>query len=244
MADNVEVTLYDIPARPPVFCWSYNPWKVRLLLNYKQIPYKTQWTEYPDLAPVISALNVPPNDDGNAAYTSPAVVFHSDKTAIMESRKIAAEIEKRFPSKPVPIETPGREKVVKALQAFFPKVRTELIPNVPRNVLPERSKEYFERTRSETFGMDIYEWEKIKYGEKPWEACEGDIKELGKLYHEDESGPFLEGNEVTFADFTVVGILEFIRVLNKPGFDRVLEIDTAFVKLYDACKPWLERTSY
>lgn len=26
-----------------------NPWKTRFLLNYKNLNYKTEWTEYPDL---------------------------------------------------------------------------------------------------------------------------------------------------------------------------------------------------
>ncbi|KAK5273614.1 hypothetical protein LTR96_000214 [Exophiala xenobiotica] len=45
-----EVILYDLPSKQGT-SWSLNPWKTRLVLNYKSIPYKTEWTEYPDLKP-------------------------------------------------------------------------------------------------------------------------------------------------------------------------------------------------
>jgi len=70
-----QVTLYDLPSREQE-CWSLNPWKgtwlivvwhaglwlmtqtARLVLNYKDIAYKTEWTEYPDLAPKLKSLYV------------------------------------------------------------------------------------------------------------------------------------------------------------------------------------------
>ncbi|PSN72789.1 hypothetical protein BS50DRAFT_568392 [Corynespora cassiicola Philippines] len=51
-----QVILYDIPSKEPKTCWSLNPWKPRLILNYKGIDYKTEWVEYPDLAPYFKSL--------------------------------------------------------------------------------------------------------------------------------------------------------------------------------------------
>jgi hypothetical protein len=75
------ITLYDLPSRGDCACWSLNPWKstslpaspknffrrltlrlqqtARFLLNYKSLPYKTEWTEYPDIAPKFKALYLP-----------------------------------------------------------------------------------------------------------------------------------------------------------------------------------------
>lgn len=71
-----EIILYDLPSTAKCACWSLNPWKgmhgiasilmdcigqvgddftdllamtARLALNYKGLPYKTEWVEYPDL---------------------------------------------------------------------------------------------------------------------------------------------------------------------------------------------------
>ncbi|KAK5457229.1 hypothetical protein LTS15_005010 [Exophiala xenobiotica] len=52
-----EVILYDLPSKQGK-SWSLNPWKTRLVLNYKSIPYKTEWTEYPDLKPKFEKLYV------------------------------------------------------------------------------------------------------------------------------------------------------------------------------------------
>ena len=54
MAD--EVILYDIPSKPRCHGWSLNPWKTRMALNYKKVPYKTEWIEFPDLAPKFKEL--------------------------------------------------------------------------------------------------------------------------------------------------------------------------------------------
>lgn len=52
----IKVTLYDLPSKDPCRTWSLNPWKTRLILNYKEIEYDTEWTEYPDVAPKFKAL--------------------------------------------------------------------------------------------------------------------------------------------------------------------------------------------
>jgi hypothetical protein len=68
-----QIILYDLPSKPPCQSWSLNPWKstrqnhhpfyaytdttlARLLLNYKGIPYKTEWIEYPDVEPKFKSL--------------------------------------------------------------------------------------------------------------------------------------------------------------------------------------------
>lgn len=75
MAD--QVIFYDLASRQGKG-WSLNPWKgksrmlfnfcstcwefsaddipARLVLNYKNIPYETEWLEYPDLRPTFEKL--------------------------------------------------------------------------------------------------------------------------------------------------------------------------------------------
>jgi hypothetical protein len=70
MSSSQEVVLYDLPSQQGV-AWSLNPWKsapinpnpqynntntqkARMVLNYKKIPYTTEWVEYPDLEPKVS----------------------------------------------------------------------------------------------------------------------------------------------------------------------------------------------
>ncbi|GKU07641.1 glutathione s-transferase [Fusarium langsethiae] len=51
-ASSKPIVFYDIAARPPVEknCFSPNPWKSRLALNFKGVPYSTSWVALPDIA--------------------------------------------------------------------------------------------------------------------------------------------------------------------------------------------------
>lgn len=71
-----ELVLYDLPSQAPCRSWSGNVWKsvsfrvlsiwlhkipladnlARLALNYKNIPYKTEWTPYTRLEETLKAL--------------------------------------------------------------------------------------------------------------------------------------------------------------------------------------------
>jgi hypothetical protein len=54
MADDV-VVLYDL-ASTRGRCFSPAVWRIRLLLNYKRVPYRTSFLEFPDIAPTIELL--------------------------------------------------------------------------------------------------------------------------------------------------------------------------------------------
>lgn len=44
-----SLVLFDLPSKDRCHCWSLNPWKTRLLFNYKGLDYTTEWVEYPDI---------------------------------------------------------------------------------------------------------------------------------------------------------------------------------------------------
>jgi hypothetical protein len=49
-----EILLYDLARRGDRnSCWSFNVWKVRLVLNYKDIPYRTEWVNHANIAEVL-----------------------------------------------------------------------------------------------------------------------------------------------------------------------------------------------
>lgn len=44
-----------------------------MALNYKKLPYKTEWVEYPDIKPTFEALGIAPNTrDPKYQYFCPA----------------------------------------------------------------------------------------------------------------------------------------------------------------------------
>ena len=70
-------------------------------------------------------------------YTSPAISF-SDGSHMQNSRKIADKLEEDQPTPSMQLDAP----VLKEVEATMPKIMEALaplmLPNVPRNILPER----------------------------------------------------------------------------------------------------------
>ena len=50
-----EIVLYDL-ACPKNVCFSPVVWKIRQMLNYKQVSYKTIFLEFPDIEPTLKGL--------------------------------------------------------------------------------------------------------------------------------------------------------------------------------------------
>lgn len=76
--------------------------------------------------------------------------------------------------------------------------------------------------------------------EECWEVVRGPAEEVVGWLQE-SGGPFLMGNEVSYGDFLLVSMLQFFKCVDEAVFGRVLAIDEAFGRVYEACGPWLER---
>jgi hypothetical protein len=50
-----EIILYDLACTKNI-CFSPTVWKIRLILNYKKILYKTVFLEFPDIEPTLKEL--------------------------------------------------------------------------------------------------------------------------------------------------------------------------------------------
>ena len=50
-----EIVLYDLACTKNT-CFSPVVWRIRLMLNYKQIPYRTIFLEFPDIESTLNGL--------------------------------------------------------------------------------------------------------------------------------------------------------------------------------------------
>jgi len=198
------IILYDLPSKGRCACWSLNPWKTRMLLNYKNIPYVTEWLEYPDLKTRLGR-HFPPNEVG-PSYTSPTILIPTTHTFVMDSRKIATKLEEMFPSPSVHLDSPTLERVEKVMPKLLDAIRPIFAPLVPQLLLNPRSKAYFEETRQKALGMPLSEYAE-KYAAKAYDAAVPPLKELAALLSEDTSGPYFLGREFSYADIVVASLL-------------------------------------
>jgi glutathione S-transferase len=239
MAD--EIILYDLPSKQG-FSWSLNPWKTRLALNIKGIPYKTQWIEYPDLKPTFQKLGIPPNDSGPYEYTSPAVRLPNGEY-LMESRKIIDALEKLYPTPSLHLDSPYQARVEEFLPKVIAKVRPIFMPLVPVTFLNPPSKAYFEQDRERAIGMPLQEYH-AKNAEQAYRDVEPLWKELAGFYAENEGGVWLSGGEVIYADVMVLGMLRMLDRLGVAERLWALEGGAALKAVYAAAAKWFERDTY
>ena len=169
-------------------------------MNFKGIPYRTEWVEYPDIATLSKKLGINPtgqHKDGNPLYTLPAIHDPSTGIYIPDSLPIAEYLENTYPNTPS-IFPNGSVALQKAFETTFSHnlnvVRAFMIPATCLKLNP-RSQEYFRRTREILFGKKLEdvvltgearteEWGKFKNGLDAIHSY---------LTSTDEKGPYMMG---------------------------------------------------
>lgn len=235
-----EIIFYDLPNKGRG-CGSPNAWKTRLLLNYKELPYKTEWVEYPNIAPTFMSFGLPPNERGTP-YTIPTIRDVKGQYT-MDSRKIADELEKQYPEPSLHLDSPLLPRVEAGVLNMFGPLRPVMLPLIPRTRLNAAAVEYFERTRKEMVGMPLSQWEKEQGGDKAWEKATPAFKEVGDMLRAN-GGPFILGKTVSYADFVILSGLECAKRIDESFFERSIEIEPALKTLHEASSAWLERDDH
>ncbi|KAF8507359.1 hypothetical protein JB92DRAFT_2961196, partial [Gautieria morchelliformis] len=123
-SSNSIITLYDVPSDFSGKAWSPNG-SEQYALNYKGVPYKTVWIEYPEIEPTMRSIGAAPtkkNPDGSPWYTI-LVIVDSSRTAtsggptvVSDSFHIAEYLDETYSTPSTgPLFPPG----TKALQQLF-----------------------------------------------------------------------------------------------------------------------------
>lgn len=103
MSAENPIIFYDIASREPRTTFAANPWKIRLALNLKGVPYQTQWVEMPDITAVREKLGVPANrtlPDGTPYHTLPVIQDPTTGKLIGDSFEIALYLDNTYPDGP------------------------------------------------------------------------------------------------------------------------------------------------
>ncbi|THG98938.1 hypothetical protein EW026_g3319 [Hermanssonia centrifuga] len=205
---SAPIVLYDIPGnRPGYKCWSPNTWKVRFALNYKGLPLKSEWVEYPDIEAVYRKLGIETTDkdsDGSPLYTLPIIYDPSTQSAISDSMRIAKYLDKTYPNTPI-LFPAGTLALHSTFQSAWYRVQGPLWAIVACSVcswLNERSQIFYRTTREADEGKKL---EEIR-GEKEWKAGEEAFGNLDKWLSANGEGKdeLVMGEGVCYADLQIV----------------------------------------
>ncbi|KAG9014008.1 hypothetical protein FRB94_000205 [Tulasnella sp. JGI-2019a] len=229
MSESV-IVLYDIPSMREPRAWSYNIWKIRLLLNYKGIPYRTEWVSYPDIEPTFKEMNIPMlklREDGRTPlYTCPAIIdYIADPNGIrlVDSTIIAHYLDETYASEKYgPTLFPEGTRA--AQFAFIDDlergdglrgcVRNLIMASVPEALDP-RGAAYFRQAREKAFSKPITEvcCEGSVERKEAWDGLKSSLDSVATAYdaNRDGEGRFLIGTGVTYADMYLISILMWMR---------------------------------
>ncbi|KAL1622316.1 hypothetical protein SLS56_008753 [Neofusicoccum ribis] len=247
------IVFHDIALRPPVEknCCSPNPWKTRMALNFKGLPYTTTWVALPDIAKVRSSLKVLPCRkfaDGTDFFTLPIIQDPATDSLVGDSFDIAVYLQKTYPDSgagdlfpPQTIDYVFENKFT--LLVPLSDCRDSGFPEYARfnvNVDAAFSAHAQLTVGGFPFNPATAEATKAEFVRRAsvtcWEdfALEGEAREkmkdsfrnmlvdLAKLFSKDTSGPFLLGTRASYADFIVNGWLQMMRVtLPKSEWEEV-----------------------
>ena len=176
-------------------------------------------------------------------YTIPAVRL-TDGSYVMESKAIALALEKEFPMPSAHLDSPVLKQVEEAHMAVLRALHVVLVPRMPRECLSGPTIAYHIEARKLTYGMSLEEVEATHGGEPAWQKAMPPLRALAALLKRDPTGPFCLGSTPSYADFLIVGFLEWCQCVKGGNFERIIGIDQAFQDVYGACKPWLERNDH
>ncbi|OAA72584.1 Glutathione S-transferase, protein [Cordyceps fumosorosea ARSEF 2679] len=255
MSVSKPVHFFDVDSTlsGPLRSWSSNTLKIRMVLNYKQIPYLQSFISYPDIAPLLQSFSVKPHATGRVQYTLPAIRHPESITANpagvkMDSLPIACHLDKLVPQPALFPSGEASYALALATEKLMLRAAKEaLFVLLPKSdqVLDDRSKEYFFRTRAEWFGKPLPELA-VKGEEETRRAIDAMKAELEIFIKmlagtEGKKGPFLEGDAPGYADFILVTFLSWSHRVDMDIWRETMAMgDGEFQALWDACLPWME----
>ncbi|CAE6448847.1 unnamed protein product [Rhizoctonia solani] len=195
----------------------------KLTLNYKPLPYRVEYISIANIESKLKELGVAPTSHNPFfQYTLPLIADPSGELDgkpiyIVESFNIALYLDQKYPEPKYPVVIPFGTQ---ALQKIATSYITSAALNFGSVILPcavartdfldEKGREYYIRTRKMIYGTDLRELapeadqNSVKSKEK-WEAL-GHELDLGG-----QEGPFVMGNRISFADFTIGGIIHWVQ---------------------------------
>lgn len=240
------ITLYDIQSTIPQ-PWAPNIWRIRFILNYKRLPYRTHWIEASDVEDVLRRLNVPPTSyrsDGRPVYTLPVIYDPRGRKSLSNADRIAEYLEYSYPARPI---FPEGSRAMQCLfvhyiQEVFAKPLLPIMVPMTHLRLPERSRAHFMGPQVQQQPSQLTPAQR----EQAWQAVKEQFDVLADLLDKnsgaDGDGVVAMGREVSYADFALCAVLIWIeKVAPQDGWARVRQWNGGrWTRLWERCHDYMD----
>ncbi|KAF9261646.1 hypothetical protein L218DRAFT_869391 [Marasmius fiardii PR-910] len=247
------ITLYDTPGPTPQ-PWAPNIWRIRFILNYKRIRYRTVWVEFPDIETTLQSIGAPPSavrGDGRPIYTLPVLVDPgmnpTSPIVLSNPNNISEYLESTYPS--CPVFPPGSRAVltlfVHYIQEVFAKPLLPIMVPLSHQRLPSRSQDYL-RPQPGLYSNPSSN-QPLPPGpqrEQAWLAVKEQFDFLASILSKnigDGDGTLVMGYDVSYGDFALCSVLIWIeRMAPHDGWSRVRTWNGGrWERLWEKCKPYM-----
>jgi len=222
------ITLYDIASTHPGQAWSPNTAKARYALNFKGIPHKTVFLEYPEIELLCKKLGAKPTSQTPLQYTLPVIHDPLTDTIVSDSIEIARYLDATYPNTPrlIPDGTVALHYAfTEAFEATLPPYFVYTLPaSLP--FLNPASQDYFRQTREQLFGGRRLE-DVVPTGEEDvvmWKKLEDAFGQIdGWIQKNGADSKYFMGDTICYADISVAGFLRWGKmVLGKDKWEKIL----------------------
>jgi len=246
MSSDKPLVFYDIASGPPLRTFAPNPWKTRFALNFKGVPYQTEWVDMLDISALRETLGVPANrtlPDGTPFHTLPVVKHTANGKILGDSFEIALYLDNAYPEAPS-LFHPSTTGLTAAFNAHIDGTFTKFATLCSQMPFDSRIKDDVTAMFARRFG--VKSWDEIQLNSEQREnmliSFEAALGELAKAYRHtggttdhiwraggtekaqnqrpppgrEEPGPFLDGDRPVYADFIVGSWLKMMEEGMKP----------------------------
>ncbi|KAL7908182.1 hypothetical protein GGI35DRAFT_55534 [Trichoderma velutinum] len=252
-ASSDTIVFYDIGHRSPVAesCFSPNPWKSRLALNFKGVPYSTSWVGMPDIAKVRRSLGESAGRkfaDDTDFYTLPMIRDAATGSIVSDSFDIAVYLQRTYPDSgagdlfptqtldftftpPFALAVPLSERADGGFPEYY-RFNTNVDAVFTTHTLLMTSSMPLDPATAEETKAEfvrragVNSWDDFaltsEARQKLMESFQGALGDLAKLFLENTGGPFLLGQRASYADLIVDAWLRMAQVcLPKSEWEEV-----------------------
>jgi glutathione S-transferase len=241
-----EIVLYDFKHAKGDTCSSPIVWPIRVMLNYKRIPYKSIFLDVVDIEPTLKALGmVPFEPEQDSRFTVPAIHHVPTNTYLMDSVPISHFLEETYPDPPAPVTRTelGTQVIIGALTQVMPLLMPLIEGPKWRAATPSAQSRYrdvWEAKAGKGSYDAILEIDPAKE-EETWEKMDAGLKAVGGMMTKNAAeGPYIEGSKPTYTDFFVAGTMCYLKSIDEKAFNRLMAYP-GWRNVYTACKPFTER---
>ncbi|KAL4067238.1 hypothetical protein V8B97DRAFT_2025088 [Scleroderma yunnanense] len=221
----LPLILYDIPSNVDEIFWSPNTARPGFVLGYKDLPFETEWIEFPDIAGRMKEIEAAPGSwpNGGLLYTLPVLRDPNTGAIITDSWDIVVYLENTYPEKPIfPKDTKGLIRAYETgyFSQFWPPIEFLVLRSA--EILRECSEEHYITTREKYFDKKLAEFSpEGPVRDQHWSSLEKAFSTTMSWYDKTD-GRWFMGSTFSYADIIVACQLNWLKkVLHDDEWRRI-----------------------